>query len=711
MKPLQAFSSIATLLILLLHIASSNGQFPPPINSVSNFTTVKSPANGNVTIRFKTPPVGTCTTAFPTQKQYTGYVSLPPFTLAPIQQNYSINTFFWFIEARTNASTAPLTIYINGGPGSSSMVGLFNENGPCQVVEMAQGRLGTQANDWGWDRSTNILYVDQPNEVGFSYDTATNGSLNLFTSVIDEPPLDVPSGQPDYTFLNGTFSSNNANTTTNTTEIAAHAIWHMLQGFLSTFPQYNPGTYSNGTTPGTVGINLFAESYGGKYGPAFATLWEQQNMLRKNGSIFSNRTLEIRLTSLGIMQGCVDDLVQGRFYPIFANNNTYGIQALSLTDQQTAASSYLSADGCQQRIQSCRNAVTSQDPSDDGDVSTVNQICEDAQNACNNDVIGPYMASGRDVYDITQTTPDPFPPSTYLEYLNYADVQAAIGVSINYTESNPAVQNAFIQTGDYERGDQISQMAYLLSLGVRVALVYGDRDYICNWLGGEAVSFSIAAQSPAYTPFYSAGYADIVVNNSYVGGAVRQYGNLSFSRIYDAGHLIPAYQPETAFTVFTRIIMGSDISLGEPTDLATHTSNGTANATFTSKAPDQLEPTCWVRNIDNTCNDDHKVMLQQGQGVIINGVLYSDASDWKEPPSDISMSAGYPGTGPLSTTTTGAAPTGGSAVTTTTNALTGVFTATSTPSMTKKGAASKDKGIKVESALLGIILAVAGNSI
>ena len=591
------------------------------------------------------------------------------------------------------------------------MVGLFNENGPCQVVEIAQGRLGTQANDWGWDRSTNILYVDQPNEVGFSYDTATNGSLNLFTSVIDEPPLDVPSGQPNYTFLNGTFSSNNANTTTNTTEIAAHAIWHMLQGFLSTFPQYNPGTYSNSTTPGTVGINLFAESYGGKYGPAFATLWEQQNMLRKNGSMFSNRTLEIRLTSLGIMQGCVDDLVQGRFYPIFANNNTYGIQALSLTDQQTAASSYLSADGCQQRIQSCRNAVTSQDPSDDGDVSTVNQICEDAQNACNNDVIGPYMASGRDVYDITQTTPDPFPPSTYLEYLNYADVQAAIGVSINYTESNPAVQNAFIQTGDYERGDQISQMAYLLSLGVRVALVYGDRDYICNWLGGEAVSFSIAAQSPAYTPFYSAGYADIVVNNSYVGGAVRQYGNLSFSRIYDAGHLIPAYQPETAFTVFTRIVMGSDISLGEPTDLATHRSNGTANATFTSKAPDQLEPTCWVRNIDNTCNDDHKVMLQQGQGVIINGVLYSDASDWKEPQSDISMSAGYPGTGPLSTTTTGAAPTGGSTVTTTTNALTGVFTATSTPSMTKKSAASKDKGIKVESALLGIILAVAGNSI
>ena len=587
------------------------------------------------------------------------------------------------------------------------MVGLFNENGPCQVVEIAQGRLGTQANDWGWDRSTNILYVDQPNEVGFSYDTPTNGSLNLFTSIITKPPSGVLSGSSNLTFINGTFSSDNVNTTTNTTGIAAHAIWHMLQGFLATFPQYNPGTYSNSTIPGPVGVNLFAESYGGKYGPAFATFWEQQNMLRKNGSLSANRTLEVHLSSLGIMQGCVDDLVQGRFYPIFANNNTYGVQALSLRDQQTAASSYLSVDGCQEQIQACRNAVYSQDLGDLGDVGVVNQICKRAQTTCNDNVIGPYTDSGRDVYDITQITPDPFPPSMYLDYLNSADVQAAIGVSINYTETNSAVANAFIQTGDYERGDQISQMAYLLTLGVRVALIYGDRDYICNWLGGEAVSFSIAAQLPAYAPFYSAGYADIVVNNSYVGGAVRQYGNLSFSRIYDAGHLIPAYQPETAFTVFTRIIMGSDLSLGEPADLGTYRSNGPANATETSKAPDQLEPTCWLRNIPNSCTNDQVDMLQQGLGVVINGVLYNDSSEWKPPPSTVSLQAGYPGTGPLSTMTIEAAPTGGSTVTSTSDVPTGVFTATGTPSLTKNSAALPSKVVKIWLLLLELLVMLA----
>jgi hypothetical protein len=90
---------------------------------------------------------------------------LPPFTLQPIQQNYSINTFFWFTEARQNPETAPLTIWINGGPGSSSLIGMFAENGPCEVIQMADGSYGTKARMWGWDRSSNILFIDQPTQV------------------------------------------------------------------------------------------------------------------------------------------------------------------------------------------------------------------------------------------------------------------------------------------------------------------------------------------------------------------------------------------------------------------------------------------------------------------------------------------------------------------------------------------------------------------
>ena len=90
------------------------------------------------------------------------------------------------------------------------------------------------------------------------------------------------------------------------------------------------------------------------------------------------------------------------------------------------------------------NAVQVSDPQNEGDVQLVNQACVDAVNSCQNSVIGPFITSGRDPYDITPKVPDPFPPSTYLEYLNDADIQAAIGARVNFTQSNDAVGSAEI---------------------------------------------------------------------------------------------------------------------------------------------------------------------------------------------------------------------------------------------------------------------------
>ncbi|KAI9699981.1 MAG: hypothetical protein M1836_002515 [Candelina mexicana] len=674
-------SSLWSLILVSLSQLSL-AQFPTSNAQASNLTTVlRSPVNSNVTIKYKSPPLGTCTTVFPTQKQYTGYVSLPPFTLAPIQQDYSINTFFWFIEARQRAEIAPLTIWLNGGPGSSSMVGLFQETGPCEVVEVARGRFGTQARQWGWDRSSNILFVDQPNQVGFSYDSLTNGSYNFLSDKLEYPATTLPSGQPAYSFLNGTFSSNNASATTNTTQISAMAVWHMLQGFLGAFPQYNPGVSPNGTRIGAVGVNLFAESYGGKYGPTFAYTWEQQNMRRLNGSIPSNSTLEIQLRSVGIMQGCIDDLIQAPYYPKFATNNTFGIQAMSATNALNAAGSYLEPGGCRELITSCRGNATSMDPNNNGDIATVNQLCQAAQSSCTSNLVEPYTSTGRSIYDIAHQSPEPFPPSTYLEYLNTAALQQAIGTSLNYSETSNSVANAFVATGDVERGDQVSQLAYLLSMNVRVALVYGDRDFICNWLGGEAISFAVASKLSSYAPFYTAGYSDIRVNDSYVGGAVRQYGNLSFSRVYDAGHLVPAYQPETAFTIFTRVVMGTDVSTGNNVNLTSFGTKGNTNATYTNTAPTSPNPTCWVRNVDNTCNEKQKSLIRGGQGIVIDGVLYEKESDWKAPPSSVSVAAGVPGTLPPAMTATVMAATNSvPAGTSATSSLpTGVYVATGSP--------------------------------
>ncbi len=465
--------------------------------------------------------------------------------------------------------------------------------------------------------------------------------------------------------MNGTFSSLNTNHTSNTTEIAGMAIWHMLQGFLGAFPHFGP------TNSSIMGVHLFAESYGGKYGPAFATIWEEQNLRRSNGTLSKNSTFEIKLASLGIVNGCVDDLVQGPFYPAMAVNNTYGLTAINPTRATLASGSFYASGGCQDQIKQCRTAVVTQDPDNEGDVSVVNSICSNAYNFCNQNVVEPYNDAGRSVYDIAHLLPDSFPPSTYLEYLNTPEFQSAIGSPVNYTQTNLQVITAFTSTGDYERQALIPNIAALLNAGVRVGFMYGDRDYICNWLGGEAISLAVAAQtSPAYASLFpAAGYAPIIVNTTYIGGVVRQYGNLSFSRIYDAGHSVPAYQPETAFEVFARIMTGTSLSTGAVVDLSVYNTSGPLNATQTNSLPPSPSATCWLRNIPDTCNSDQKSMIINNEGVLINGVLYDASSDWSSPGSTAT---------PIVV--------GGSSVTvtTTTEVLTGLFTATSTPTTTKK---------------------------
>ena len=450
------------------------------------------------------------------------------------------------------------------------------------------------------------------------------------------------------------------------------------------FPEYRPNNTKS------MGVHLFAESYGGRYGPAFASLWEEQNR-RLNSSISRNKTIEIHLASLGIVNGCVDDLIQAPFYPVMAVNNTYGLTAINPIRAQLAAANFDAAGGCKSLIEQCRTAVDVKDPEHDGDVTQVNSICAAAYNSCNTNIVQPYFDAGRSIYDIGHYLPEPFPTSTYLEYLNTASTLQAIGSPVNFTQTNKQVISAFTATGDYERNALIPAIAGLLRSGIRVGFMYGDRDYICNWYGGEAISLAVAAAtSPDYAiRFPAAGYAPIITNDTYIGGDVRQYGNLSFSRIYDAGHAAPAYQPETSFEIFARIMQGTSVSTGAAINLSSYNTTGPANSTHTNVLPKSPAPTCWIRNIPETCTTDQKNKIIQQEGVVVNGIHYDSA-----PPIASSSSSPTP-----------RKDTSGVVVTSTT-VVTGFYTATATPSPTKSGGvASVNTDLWILWMILGLVVA------
>lgn len=73
--------------------------------------------------------------------------------------------FYWFFDSRGDPARDPVIVWLNGGPGSSSLFGLFNEVGPCQLNMDAKT---TRANPYSWNANASILFLDQPAGVGFS---------------------------------------------------------------------------------------------------------------------------------------------------------------------------------------------------------------------------------------------------------------------------------------------------------------------------------------------------------------------------------------------------------------------------------------------------------------------------------------------------------------------------------------------------------------
>ncbi len=66
-----------------------------------------------------------------------------------LQSNGRKSLHYWFVEAQSNPSSAPLLLWLNGGPGCSSLDGFLSEHGPFHI---APGGKKVYYNDWAWNR-------------------------------------------------------------------------------------------------------------------------------------------------------------------------------------------------------------------------------------------------------------------------------------------------------------------------------------------------------------------------------------------------------------------------------------------------------------------------------------------------------------------------------------------------------------------------------
>lgn len=101
----------------------------------------------------------------PGVKQYSGYLD---------DNENDKHLFYWFFESRNDPKNDPVVLWLNGGPGCSSMTGLFMELGPASIDK----NIKIVHNDHSWNSNASVIFLDQPVNTGYSY------SGNSVTSTI-----------------------------------------------------------------------------------------------------------------------------------------------------------------------------------------------------------------------------------------------------------------------------------------------------------------------------------------------------------------------------------------------------------------------------------------------------------------------------------------------------------------------------------------------
>lgn len=426
-------------------------------------------------------------TAFcdPDVKQISGYLDIRE------------GAHLWFIlfESRSRPQTDPLVLWLNGGPGCSSSTGMLFELGPCSIVK---GSDKLAYNKHAWNSRANLLFLDQPLQVGYSYsDTG---------EVVDNSPA------------------------------SAEDVYAFLQLFLARFPRY-----------ADLPLTVAAESYGGHYAPHIGAEIHKKNKELEHAAPTSVAPyLPIHLQTIMIGNGLTDPFTQFRTVPEFAcsKKNKY---RLFEPGSDTCVSLEHKAEICGSLMDQCERFGS-------------RLVCVPAALYCWGALYGPIQDTKRNLYDVRKPCDREvdgalcYPEMGDIETLmNRAEIKQQLGVpaSVEFQSCNMEINQQFMLQGD-SMVNSASLLAPLLEDGVRVLIYAGEADAMCSAIGNHAwvVDFPNVYHdeiaNATHTPLYTRKKNAKPKRAGWVIKAGKHAGNLAFAWIDHAGHMVPHDQPAVA---------------------------------------------------------------------------------------------------------------------------------------------------------------------
>uniref|UniRef100_A0A1I8A947 Carboxypeptidase n=1 Tax=Steinernema glaseri TaxID=37863 RepID=A0A1I8A947_9BILA len=416
-------------------------------------------------------------------KQYAGYFD--------VGENKGHHLHYWFVESQNDPVNDPVLLWLTGGPGCSGFSAVVTEWGPFRV--QPDGKT-LDLNPHSWNKIANVLTLEAPAGVGFSYTD------------------------------DGDVSTNDQQT--------AEENWEALRAFFEQFPQFKSNDFY-----------VTGESYGGVYVPTLVdTILRKQSDYQMNlkGFAIGNGCVSGSMGTDTIIQftynhGMVDEDVWQKTKKQCCNGaidgcpfHTFGgFGYCASFAQETAQAAWYSGINPYNMYEDCAG----------GDGQSVKPI----QTRYAADY---YHKTGRKLPANFQSVMclDETPAITYF---NIPAVRKAFLVPDSLGQwslcSDDVVQT--YQRGPMEMGDIIKNA---LNKGIRGMLYNGDVDMACNFLMGQRFSANLGrAQVSAKQEFQV---------NGQVGGFYTAYDAFEFYTVRGAGHMVPQDKPAVAFHVISSFL-------------------------------------------------------------------------------------------------------------------------------------------------------------
>ncbi|KAL4643219.1 hypothetical protein ACB092_02G078100 [Castanea dentata] len=427
----------------------------------------------------------------PSISQFSGYIN--------VNQHHGRALFYWFFQAQSQWSNKPLLLWLNGGPGCSSVgYGAAAELGPLRVNKNG---VGLHFNKYAWNKEANLLFVESPVGVGFSY---TNTSS-------------------DFTKLDDGFVAEDA--------------YNFLVNWLQRFPQFK-----------THDFFIAGESYAGHYVPQLAELVYDRNKdtskypkINLKGFIVGNPETDDYYDYKGLLEYAWSHTVitdqhydKAKQVCDFKSPN-WSIECNIVMNQ--LFEKYNEIDIYNIYAPKClANSTSSLAHSSD----SVNSLAK----------VNNYRMRRMRLFGGY----DPCFSDYIEEYFNRKDVQSSLRASIKGRTSNvkwKVCNDSILREYNVTVFSILPIYTKLSKGGLKIWVYSGDADGRVPVLGSryciEALGLSL--KSP-WRSWY---------HNHQVGGRMVEYEGLTFVTVRGAGHLVPLNKPSEALSLIHSFLTGEPL--------------------------------------------------------------------------------------------------------------------------------------------------------